>query len=174
MIDKSTILVNIIVALSPILVALIGIIPTIISNRKKTEKSIEALKAGLKDSNMELKQEMQKTNDALRDELKADSAKTNAKVEKIEEQLSRHIEEGEEDQIKTTRYRILRFYDEVCESRWHSESHFEDILEDIDEYEKYCEEHPNFKNNRCKAASKRIKDVYEKVKAEGGFALHKE
>lgn len=174
MVDKSTILVNIIVALSPILVALIGIIPTIISNRKKTEKSIEALKSDLKQSNVELKNEMQKTNDALRDELKADNAVTNAKVEKIEEKLSVHIAEGEEEQIKTTRYRILRFYDEVCEERWHSESHFEDILEDIDEYEKYCDAHPNFKNNRCKAASKRINEVYENVKASGGFAIHKE
>lgn len=119
-------------ACAPILVALVGIIPTIISNRKQTEKSIA---------------ELQRTLDA-------------------------HIREDAEDQAKYQRYRILRFYDELCEHRKHSESHFEDILQDIDEYELFCQNHKDFKNSRGQAAMDYIKTTYAKVKAKGGFLTH--
>ncbi len=119
-------------ACAPILVALIGIIPTIISNRKKTETSIA---------------ELQRT-------------------------LNAHIAEGEEDQAKNQRYRILRFYDELCDQRRHSESHFEDILDDIDEYETYCSKHPDFRNSRGAAAMEYIKETYARIKARGGFLTH--
>ena len=121
-------------AIAPILVALVGIIPTIISNRKKTENSIA---------------ELQRTLDA-------------------------HIREDAEDQAKYQRYRILRFYDELCEHRKHSESHFEDILDDIDDYEVYCANHKDFKNSRGQAAMDYIKATYAKVKAKGGFLTHQE
>ena len=119
-------------ACAPILVALVGIIPTIISNRKKTENSIA---------------ELQRTLDA-------------------------HIREDAEDQAKYQRYRILRFYDELCEHRKHSESHFEDILDDIDSYELYCQTHKDFKNSRGQAAMDYIKATYARVKAKGGFLTH--
>ena len=121
-------------ACAAILVALGGIIPTIISNRKKTETSIA---------------ELQRT-------------------------LEAHIREDAEDQAKYQRYRILRFYDEICEHRKHSESHFEDILDDIDEYELYCETHKDFKNSRGQAAMDYSKATYAKVKAKGGFLTHEE
>ena len=182
---KANILVSVIAACAPIIIALIGIIPTIINNRKKTEESIEnmrkkteesmdILKSDMKACQSGLLDDIKKSNGELRAELRADSAETNAKVDRIEKRLLDHVAEGEQDQVKTTRYRILRFYDEVCEGREHSESHFEDIIDDIDEYEQYCELHPDFKNNRCKVASKTISDVYAKVKAKGGFLTHKE
>lgn len=121
-------------ACAPILVALVGIVPTIISNRKKTQKSIEAVEAMLK----------------------------------------AHIAEDEDEKARSQRYRILRFYDEVCENKLHSESHFEDILDDIDQYEKYCDTHKDFKNNRGAVAMHHIKETYSKIKAKGGFLTHKE
>ena len=115
--------------IAPIIIAVITIIPTIRSNRKKTQESIE---------------QVQKT-------------------------LEAHIKEDEDDKARTRRYRILRFYDEMCEGREHSESHFEDILDDIDKYESYCETHKGFKNNRGKAAMRYITETYFKLKASGGF-----
>ena len=116
----------------PILVAIVGIIPTIINNRKKTEASIAQLQKTLDD----------------------------------------HIKEDENEKSRNQRYRILRFYDEMCEDRPHSESHFEDILEDIDEYEQYCGKHPDFKNNRGRAAMDYISQTYAKLKQTGGFLIH--
>lgn len=136
-------LIKILTACAPILVALIGIIPTMISNRKKTQESIkESQNAAKKD------------------------------MEKLQSTLDNHIREDEDDKARNQRYRILRFYDELCEHRKHSESHFEDILDDIDDYEKYCESHPLFRNNRGKVAMAHIKATYGTIKSSGGFLTH--
>ena len=126
------------------LAAAIAIIPTIIANRKKTQNSI-------KESNEATKKQF--------DSLKSD--------------FDNHVKEYEESKAKSQRYRILRFYDEMCDHREHSESHYEDILDDIDEYELYCDKHKEFKNNRGKAAMEYIKAEYPNIKANGGFLTHK-
>jgi len=121
-------------ACAPILVALVGIIPTIISNRKKTDESI-------------------------------------AQVQKT---LNAHIKEDENEKARNQRYRILRFYDELCEGRRHSESHFEDILDDISDYKMYSLRHPDFRNSRGTIAMHEIENTYKKVKRNGGFLTHDE
>lgn len=136
-------LISILTACAPILVALVGIIPTVVANRKKTDASIRA------------------TNDAVKQQ-----------VSKIQDTLNSHIKEDEDEKVRNKRYRILRFFDEICEHRQHSESHFEDILDDIDDYEQYCIKHPEFRNSRGQAAMHTIKNVYGKIKAEGGFLTH--
>ena len=130
-------------ALVQVAVAFIAIIPTIVTNRKKTQDSIKA------------------TNEA-----------TDKRIEKVQATLDAHIREDEDERARNQRYRILRFYDEMCEEREHSESHFEDILDDIDDYEKYCETHPQFRNNRGKVAMEYIKSSYGKIKSKGGFLIH--
>lgn len=134
----------------PIFVALVGIIPTIISNRKKTQDSIQNMK----------------------NELVSDIKSTKKEVADVQKSFNEHVSEYEENRAKQTRYRILRFYDEVCEGKLHSESHYEDVLDDIDFYEMYCVIHPEFKNNRGKAAMEHIKSTYAKIKAKGAFLTH--
>lgn len=136
--------VKLLTACAPVLVALVGIIPTVISNGKKTRKNIKESQ---------------------------DAAKKD--MEKMQTTLDAHIREDEDERARNQRYRILRFYDEMCEDREHSESHFEDILDDIDDYEKYCESHPQFRNNRGKVAMTYIKDSYGKIKSKGGFLTHR-
>lgn len=132
-----------ITAIAPIAIALIGIIPTILSNGKKTRESVENT-----------------------------TKETGERIERLQNTLDTHIREDEDDTARNRRYRILRFYDEICEHRKHSESHFEDILDDIDAYEKYCNAHPDFHNNRGRIAMEQIKAAYTKVKTEGGFLHH--
>lgn len=134
---------EIINACAPILVALIGIIPVVLSSGKKT-----------------------------RDSAQAQNKATQAQVAGIQTTLDAHIREDEDDKARNARYRILRFYDEICEGRRHSESHFEDILDDIDRYEQYCQMHPDYKNSRGHVAMKNIKLTYERLKAEGKFLSH--
>ncbi len=146
---------------APILVAVVGIIPTVVSNRKKTEQTI-------KESQEAAKKDMEQMRATIKES--QDAAKRDA--EKMQATLDAHIREDEDERARNQRYRILRFYDEMCERRDHSESHFEDILDDIDDYEKYCEAHPQFKNNRGKAAMEYIKEMYTKIKSSGGFLTH--
>lgn len=139
-------------ACSPVLIAIVGIIPTIIVNRKKTQDSI---------SNFQT-------------QITADVKAIRQEVSDVQNQLGQHIAESDEEKVKQARYRILRFYDELCKNEEHSESHFEDILDDIDLYEHYCLEHPKFKNSRGHVAMQYIKETYHKVKAKGGFLTHSE
>lgn len=133
--------IEILKACAPIFVALVGIIPTIRSNRKKTQESIDQMQGS---------------------------------ITTLQETLDKHIREDDDNKARAQRYRILQFYDELCEEKKHSESHFEDILDDIDSYEAYCDKHPEFKNNRGKAAMQYITDTYYKVKSKGGFLIHAE
>ena len=135
----------------PILLALIGLIPTIISNRKKTQQSISD----------------------MMDEIKKDTKQTNAKVDSVAAQLNIHIIESEEEKARQARMRILRFYDELCAGDEHSESYFEDILDDCKFYELYCANHKEFQNHRGQAAIDYIDEIYRKVKQNGGFLQHK-
>lgn len=67
------------------------------------------------------------------------------------------------------RYRILRFDDEIRHEEKHTKEHFDQILEDITQYEKYCVTHPDFPNNKAVFAIQNIKSVYRKCTEEGTF-----
>ena len=90
-------------------------------------------------------------------------------IDTLQETLNSHVQENEDAAAREARIRIIRFNDDLCDGRNHSESYFEDILEDIDMYEKYCATHPTFKNSRGGFAMKHIKETYEKLKLEGRF-----
>ena len=122
---------------------IVTVIPTIISNRKKTQESIK------------------QTTEAME-----------KRIDRLQTSYDAHVKDYEAAKASSQRYRILRFYDEVCEGRKHSESHFEDILDDIDSYQNYCEHHSEYKNNRGHVAMQYIRDIYARVKASGGFLTH--
>ena len=134
----------------PIFVALVGIVPTIVSNRKKTQDSLKEME----------------------NKLSKDIEATKKEVATLQIGFDAHVAEEEEHRAKQARYRFLRFYDEMCEGMKHSESHFEDVLDDVDFYENYAEHHDNFKNSRGSAAMKYIRETYEKLKKTGGFLTH--
>ena len=67
-----------------------------------------------------------------------------------------------EREAKDARIRILRFGDECSHEVRHSREHFEQLIEDVDAYETYCSEHPEFKNNKAVLTIKIIKDTYQR------------
>ena len=69
----------------------------------------------------------------------------------------------------TWRYRILRFDDEIRHGEKHSKEHFDQIIEDIDKYEDYCRDHPEFPNSKVVFAIRNIKNVYKKCTDECTF-----
>ena len=64
------------------------------------------------------------------------------------------------ERARQARQRILRFNDEVMLGTEHSKEHFDEILEDIDRYENYCDIHPDYENNKAALAIKTIKEEY--------------
>lgn len=88
--------------------------------------------------------------------------KTIKRIGDVEVKLDSHIHEEEWANAKQIRVRILRFNDEICRGTQFSENHFEDILEDIDVYERFCDAHPDYHNGKGVIAMAHIKAEYEK------------
>lgn len=60
------------------------------------------------------------------------------------------------------RRRILRFNDEAIMGIKHSQEHFDEIITDIDNYESFCKDNPDYQNNKGKMAMQNIKKIYQK------------
>lgn len=92
----------------------------------------------------------------------ANRKKTISRIDGVELKLNNHIEEEELVNARQMRVRILRFNDELCRGTNFSENHFDDILEDIADYETFCKNHKDYKNGKGQIAMKHIKEEYER------------
>ena len=91
------------------------------------------------------------------------------KVDKLEKKIERMDHDAGEQRAKDARARVLRFGDEILHNDRHSKEHFDDILQDITEYENYCEAHPEFENDRMTLTAQKIKETYKKCWEEHSF-----
>ena len=109
---------------------------------------------------------------------KAFNGETLDAVSEIRRDLTAHIAEHEQakedrdqDRAETNRQRILRFSDEMYDGKYHSKESFDDIIEKIDQYDRFCETHPEFSNGRTVTAAKVIKAQYEECLAKHTFSM---
>lgn len=72
---------------------------------------------------------------------------------------------------KIARARIQRFADELYyrTDLSHSRQHFEQIFDDINAYDAYCESHPQFANHKTIEAANIIKNTYHKCLEDHSF-----
>lgn len=78
----------------------------------------------------------------------------NKKIDEVERK-------GDERAAVSARVRILRFADEMMDDRKHSKDSWDQAMSDCDNYEKYCETHPEFRNNMTSATVAFLKDGYQ-------------
>ena len=88
-------------------------------------------------------------------------------------ELTDFIKQSEEERIDRARSRILRFSDEVSLEQQHSEEHYNEILGDIDKYERYCNKNPLYKNNKAQLAITIIKESYQDCVDNHSFLTYK-
>lgn len=88
------------------------------------------------------------------DEVKKDQKQTS-------EALDNHIRIDDKRNADAHRMRILQFNNELLRDILHTREDFIEILEEIDFYERFCEEHPDYENNRCVHAIANICRVYD-------------
>lgn len=69
----------------------------------------------------------------------------------------------------SARRRILRFNDELLQKLKHSQEMFTNVLDDITNYNHYCETHRSFVNERTVLAEANIRKVYQKCMDEHDF-----
>ena len=69
--------------------------------------------------------------------------------------------EVNENAAMSSRYRILRFDDEIRHKVLHTKEHYDQIIVDIDIYEAFCKCNPDFRNNLAHKAISNIKRMYD-------------
>lgn len=82
-------------------------------------------------------------------------------VDTFRQEFLSYKADDEENRIGQSRQQILIFNDEILQEIKHSKERFDNILAEIDKYENYCSEHPNYANNKAVLAIKHIKKTYE-------------
>lgn len=90
-------------------------------------------------------------------------------VVRLKEEIDKLRDAEDERNAKLARIRILHFGDELLHEVRHSKEHFDEILQAITEYNKYCDDHPNFKNHMTEATTSHILNTYEKCMEEHSF-----
>lgn len=75
--------------------------------------------------------------------------------------LDDHIKMDDRRTADGHRMRILHFNNELLRNINHTKEEFIEALVDIDAYEKYCEENPDYPNNRAVLAIENIREVYK-------------
>ena len=76
---------------------------------------------------------------------------------------------AEEREAVACRVRILRFSDELRRGIRHSQESFGQVIADIDHYELFCRDRPDFQNNRTIVAKGRIIAAYDKCLEDNDF-----
>lgn len=98
---------------------------------------------------------------------KLESVETDVKsLKENHDNLKNRMDKSDADDCRT---RILRFADELRRGVEHSEEFFNQILDDISDYERYCSEHPEYKNSKATNAIAKIDKVYQKCMEENSF-----
>ena len=93
----------------------------------------------------------------------------NERVDKLSGKVDQSEARQDERDAKTARTHILRFGDEARIGVRHSKESFDEVLADITAYETYCNAHPEFPNNRTRAAEKFISETYDECLRENKF-----
>lgn len=82
-------------------------------------------------------------------------------LQTVKQDLADHIRIDGERDADEHRARILRFNNELLRDIPHTKEEFIEVLTDIDFYERYCDEHKDYKNNRAVHAIANISRAYD-------------
>lgn len=82
-------------------------------------------------------------------------------IDMLTDKLNNVQKEVNENAAMSSRYRILRFDDEIRHGILHTKEHYDQIMVDIDIYEQFCKRHPDFRNNLAHKAISNIKRMYD-------------
>ena len=92
---------------------------------------------------------------------KAVNADVSKELGAISKKLDDHVTMDDRRTADGHRARILHFNNELLRDIDHTKEEFIEVLAEIDAYELYCREHPEYPNNRAVLAIENIREVYK-------------
>ena len=95
----------------------------------------------------------------------------NGKMQKIFRSISELRDVFDLYRARCARRDILVASDEVRYGTRHSKEWWNQVLEDITEYNQYCDNHPEFKNNKAVHAIAHLDTTYAKILAKNDFLV---
>lgn len=90
-------------------------------------------------------------------------------IDKIADDVKALRADIEQGRAISARIRILTASDEVIHGVKHSQEWWDQVLDDCSFYDKYCLEHPGFKNKKAVHAIEHLNDVYVEIYKENKF-----
>lgn len=91
------------------------------------------------------------------------------KMEALTQDVRDNKADDDDKWASLSRSHILAFGDEIRLGIDHSKERFDQIMLDIDEYKKYCEDHPSYKNEKAPVTIDLIERTYRKCLEENKF-----
>ncbi len=98
-----------------------------------------------------------------RDKKRRNGEEILTEIRKVSTSLEELSEKVDTNQAVLARTHILRFCDEIKNGVHHSDDYFKQTLQDCDTYERFCSDHPEFKNSYTVMAQKHIKATYKRL-----------
>lgn len=105
------------------------------------------------DSKHDKMEEVNKSIRALSEDMKERFDTLDSKIDAVEAKTDEYY-------AVSCRVRLLRFEDELQANQKHSKDSWDQTMSDIDSYETYTEQHPDFRNNQTVATVTHIKHGY--------------
>lgn len=90
-------------------------------------------------------------------------------IQTLEDKINELNAKVDEDATVTSRVRLLRFADELRMKVKHSKDAWDQCFSDITNYEHYCDNHPDFKNNQTEATVEFIHKTYKERLEQNDF-----
>ena len=84
-----------------------------------------------------------------------------SKIDGLKDDITDLRNEVRQNEAVQSRTRIQMFGDEILHGKVHTKEHYESIIHDVENYEKYCNKHPNFLNSVTEMTAKRIIESYQ-------------
>ena len=84
-------------------------------------------------------------------------------ISKLSDDVNQVKEDADRRDAILSRTHILRFRDELYNDMKHTSEYFEQTIDDIVVYERYCDSHPDFRNGRTTEASQFIREEYRRL-----------
>ena len=92
---------------------------------------------------------------------KAINGEVLGKLGHLEKRLDKHITDDDKRDADSHRVKILQFNNELLRSIDHTKEEFIEVLAEIDAYERFCDDHPDYPNNRAVLAIENIRENYK-------------